>query len=147
MAGNKQNYITSEGCSVSGLSINCPVGGSDGWYSDGTYSYYVSSGLVTAVETDPCYVAPPPPPPPPAETWTAITIYRRSTTAAGACNFAGGAVGPVERYINASSLSGATKMASLSDGTGTPPAGYYSDGGDVVYVSSQNISEFDACTQ
>lgn len=65
MAGNKQYYVTTEGCSITGLSVGCPVGGSDGWYSDGTYSYYVSNGVVTSVETAPCYTAPPPPPPPP----------------------------------------------------------------------------------
>ena len=65
-AGNITNYQTSLGCSTQGLSIGCPVGGADGWYSDGTNSYYVSNGSVQSVNTDPCYVAPPPPPPPPA---------------------------------------------------------------------------------
>jgi hypothetical protein len=144
MAGNKQNYITNSGCSVSGLSINCPVGGSDGWYSDGTYSYYVTSGLVTSVNTDPCYVAPPPPP---AVTWTAITLYRRSTTASGACNFAGGTVGAATFYINSFDLANSTAIAALSDGTGNLSTGYYSDGGYSIYVSGQSISQFSQCTE
>jgi hypothetical protein len=146
-AGNNASYVTSLGCSTNGLSIGCPVDGADGWYSDGTNSYYVTNGSVTAVDTDPCYIPPAPPPPPPAVTWTAITMYRRSTiSAAAACNFAYGSVGGATFYINASILSAATLMAALSDGTGTPQTGYYSDGGDSVYVSSQSISQFSQCT-
>jgi hypothetical protein len=148
-AGNNAQYVTSQGCSISGLSIDCPVTAADGWYYDGNvgYSYYVSNGSVTSVDTAPCVTAAPPPPPPPAVTWTAITMYRRSNTAAGACNNAGGSVGALTFYINATTLSAATLMAALSDGTGTPQTGYYSDGGNSVYVSTQSISNFSACTQ
>lgn len=66
--GNITNYVTSQGCSNQGLSVNCPVGGGDGWYSDGVNSYYVQGGSVQSVNYDPCYVAPPPPPPPPDPT-------------------------------------------------------------------------------
>jgi hypothetical protein len=56
--GNITNYQTSEGCSNYGLSVGCPVGGPDGWYSDGANSYYVVDGYVQSVNYDPCYVAP-----------------------------------------------------------------------------------------
>jgi hypothetical protein len=64
--GNITNYETSKGVSETGLQvapIGAPISGPDGWYSDGTYSYYVSSGTVQSVNYDPCYVPPPPPPP------------------------------------------------------------------------------------
>jgi hypothetical protein len=70
LIGNITNYVTSQGCSNSGLSMGCPVGGDDGWYSDGVNSYYVQGGSVITVNSDPCYVAPPPPPPPPDPTPT-----------------------------------------------------------------------------
>jgi hypothetical protein len=56
--GNITNYVTSQGCSNQGLSVGCPVGGGDGWYSDGVNSYYVQGGYVQSVNYDPCYVAP-----------------------------------------------------------------------------------------
>jgi hypothetical protein len=147
-AGNNASYVTSLGCST-GLSLNCNVTAADGWYYDGNvgYAYYISNNLVTTIDTAPCVTAAPPPPPPPAVTWTAITMYRRSTlSAAAACNFAGGSVGALTFYINASTLSDATLMAVYSDGTGTPQTGWYSDGGYSVYVSGQSISGFSACT-
>jgi hypothetical protein len=74
-------------------------------------------------------------------------MYRRSTiSAAAACNFAYGSVGGATFYIDASTLSGATLMATLSDGTGTPLTGWYSDGGYSVYVSARSISQFSQCT-
>jgi len=147
-AGNNTSYVTSLGCST-GLSLNCNVTAADGWYYDGNvgYAYYISNNLVTTIDTDPCPIVAPPPPPPPAVTWTAITMYRRSTiSAAAACNFAYGSVGGATFYINASILSAATLMATLSDGTGTPLTGWYSDGGDSVYVSARSISQFSQCT-
>ena len=146
-AGNNASYVTSLGCST-GLTLYCNVTAADGWYYDGNvgYAYYISSNVVTAIETDPCYIPPAPPPPPPAVTWTAITLYRRSTTAAGACNFAGGTVGAATFYINSFDLENSSAIAILSDGTGTPTTGYYSDGGASVYVSGQSISNFSACT-
>ena len=56
--GNITNYETSQGCSNYGLSVGCPVGGPDGWYSDGANSYYVVGGYVQSVNYDPCYTAP-----------------------------------------------------------------------------------------
>jgi hypothetical protein len=144
MAGNKQNYVTSQGCSISGLSVGCPVGGSDGWYSDGTYSYYVSSGVVTSVNTDPCYVAAPPPPPPPT-TWYSVTLYKRSTSASGACSFGYNSVGAFTYWINASTLDTASAIATASDGSGTPVTGYYADGSSSVYVSGNSVSGFTVC--
>jgi hypothetical protein len=38
--------------------MGCPIGGPDGWYSDGANSYYVVGGYVQSVNYDPCYVAP-----------------------------------------------------------------------------------------
>lgn len=65
-AGNNAQYETSLGCSLSGLSIGCPVVASDGWYYDGNvgYSYYVSNQSVTSIDQAPCVTAAPPPPPP-----------------------------------------------------------------------------------
>jgi len=145
MAGNKQNYTTSEGCSISGLSVGCPVGGSDGWYSDGTNSYYVTSGLVTSVNTDPCYVAPPPPPPPPSSSWIEITLYKRSNTAFGACAFAANLVAPTSYWIDTYSISTASVIATAADGSGRPPNGYYSDGSESIYVSGGAISDNAFC--
>lgn len=65
-AGNNAQYETSQGCSIYGLSIGCPVVASDGWYYDGNYgnSYYISNGSVSSIDTAPCVTSPPPPPPP-----------------------------------------------------------------------------------
>ena len=63
-AGNIQNYVTTQSCS-SLLIMGCYVVAPDGWYSDGTTSYYISSNYIISINYDPCYVAPPPPPPTP----------------------------------------------------------------------------------
>ena len=69
MAGNITNYQSTQFISSNGLRTGNPIGSyivaSDGWYSDGVWSYYVTSNYVSDYNTDPCYTPPPPPPPPP----------------------------------------------------------------------------------
>jgi hypothetical protein len=66
--GNIQNYITTSTCS-SVLSMGCYIEAPNGWYSDGTYAYYISGYYIIEINYDPCYT-PPPPPTPPVDTYT-----------------------------------------------------------------------------
>ena len=65
-AGNITNYQTSLGVSTNGLRsgnpVGAPIGGPDGWYSDGVWAYYVAGGSVQSYTTDPCPTPAPPPP-------------------------------------------------------------------------------------
>lgn len=142
--GNITNYETSLGCSTSGLSIACPVGGADGWYSDGTYSYYVSNGTVQSINYDPC--AAPPPPPPPAVTWTAVSLGKRGTSASTACSNANNIGLDVTYYMNDSTYASSTALALYSDGTGTPADGYWSNGAIARQVSSGGLSGNTICS-
>jgi hypothetical protein len=143
--GNITNYITSQGCSEQGLSVGCPVGGLDGWYSDGTNSYYVINGTVDSVNYDPCYTAPPPPPPPPAETWTAVTLGVGTGGSGGSACIRAQDGRTFTYYVNSYDFSSAEMLRTQSDGSGIPNNANYSDGSVVRTSSNGNLSGGELC--
>lgn len=120
--GNVQSYVTDSTCS-SVLSMGCYVVAPDGWYSDGTYAYYISGNYITQINYDPCAAPPPPPPPPPPSYYAVYLGY--GTTSDDACN----SVGYDLFYLNASTLS-STGGIWTDSGLSSPAMGltYYSDG-------------------
>jgi hypothetical protein len=131
MAGGNtiQNYITDSTCS-SALTMGCYVVAPDGWYSDGTYAYYIKSHYITSINYDPCAAPPPPPPPPPPSYYQVYLGY--DTSAEGACN----SVGYDLFYLDASTLS-STSGIWTDSGLTTRAIGftYYSDGTIVRYAN------------
>jgi hypothetical protein len=145
--GNITNYVTSQGCSEAGLSVGCPVGGPDGWYSDGLYSYYVVNGAVDSINYDPCATPPPPPPPPPSYTWYAVDLASGSPGKGGsACSNAqyGYTSG---YYMNSTSFASSTLIALYNDGSGAPFDDYYSDGNVVRYSTNGGLGSSTICDQ
>jgi hypothetical protein len=145
-AGNNALYVTSQGCSVSGLSIGCPVTATDGWYYNGNsgYSYYISGGSVTSIDYAPCSTPAPPPPTPAPFVWQSIYVGKRGASASGACSFAYDAR-DLLYYIDTDSLDTANSMRTTSDGSSNPANGYYSDGTNWVNVSSGNVISRGTC--
>ena len=145
-AGNNALYVTSQGCSVSGLSIGCPVTAADGWYYDGNtgYSYYISGGSVTAIEQAPCST-PPPPAPTPSVNWTLVNLAVGTSGAGGsACTRAQqGRTGVY--YMNGSTFGTSTAIATSADGSGTPTNTTYSDGTIYRTVTNGGIGSGGNC--
>jgi len=129
--GNIQNYVTTSTCS-SVLSMGCYIEAPNGWYSDGTYAYYISGYYIIDINYDPCYVAPPPPPPTPSS----YAVYLGyGPDADSACNSFGGYD---LFYLDSSTLGGASGVWTDS-GLTTKAFGftYYSDGTVVKYANKQ----------
>jgi hypothetical protein len=143
--GNITNYITSQGCSQQGLSVGCPVGAADGWYSDGVNSYYVESQTVTSVNYDPCYTAPPPPPPPPAETWVAVILAVGTGGSGGSACIRAQDGRTFTYYVNNYDFVTAGMLRTNSDGSGIPNDGNYSDGSIVRASSNGTLGSSTNC--
>jgi len=146
-AGNNALYVTSQGCSVGGLSIGCPVTATDGWYYNGDtgYSYYISGGSVTSIDTAPCATPPPPPPSPPAVVWTAVDLAAGTTGAGGSACTRAQQGRTTTYYMNGVSFGSSTAIATFSDGSGTPTTATYSDGSVYRLVTNGSIGSGGNC--
>ena len=130
-SGNIQNYITTSTCS-SVLSMGCYIEAPNGWYSDGTYAYYIIGYYIIEINYDPCYTPPPPPPPPTPSSYMVTLGYGGDTdSACGYFNYD-------TFYLDSSTLSGASAVWTDS-GLTSRAFGftYYSDGTVVRFANRQ----------